>query len=58
MPDRTEAQRRAQRKYKNKLKQWQVRLQPEVYEAIEAERERQGLSRSELLKKIIKESKN
>lgn len=58
MPDRTEAQRRAQRKYQNKLKQWQVRLQPEDYEAIEAERERQGLSRSELLKKIIKESKN
>ena len=54
----TDAQRRANNKYKKSLKQWQVRLQPEIYEAIEAERERQGLSRAELLKKFLEESKN
>ena len=35
---KTEAQRRAENKYKRKLKQWQVRLTPEEFEAVEVAR--------------------
>lgn len=50
----TEAQKRANKKYRDKQKQWQVRLSPELYEKIESERQRRNLTRKELLELLIK----
>ena len=49
---RTEAQKRADKKYRSKVKKWQVDLKEEEFDEIEAERKRQGLTRKEFLKKI------
>lgn len=52
----SEAQKRAKAKYdKEHYKMWNSRLKPEDFAAIEAERKRQGLTRAELLKKLIQE---
>lgn len=52
MTGRTEAQKRADKKYRSKVKKWQVDLKEEEFDEIEAERKRQGLTRKEFLKKI------
>lgn len=52
----SEAQKRAKAKYdKEHYKMWNSRLKPEDFAAIETERKKQGLTRAELLKKLIKE---
>ncbi|MEG0874279.1 MAG: hypothetical protein RSH79_03100 [Clostridiales bacterium] len=35
---RTDAQKRAEQKYKSKLKQWQVRLKPDEFDLVEKAR--------------------
>lgn len=51
----TEAQKRAIKKYKekSKIKNWQVDLKEDDFLLIEETRKNQGLTRAELLKKII-----
>ena len=49
---KTEAQKRADKKYRSKLKRWYIDLPKEEFDEIEAERKRQGLTRREFLKKI------
>ncbi|MEG0874004.1 MAG: hypothetical protein RSH79_01670 [Clostridiales bacterium] len=51
----TDAQKRANKKYKQtyKIKNWQVDLKESDFIKIEEERKKQGLTRVALLKKII-----
>lgn len=53
MTGRTEAQKRADKKYRSKMKRWFVDLKEEEFNEIEKERQRQSLTRKELLKKIV-----
>lgn len=46
---RTEAQRRAQRNYEKKLKEWRIKLKPDLFDEIEKIREARGQSRKEFL---------
>lgn len=50
----TEAQKRAQKKYRAKLKWWNVMLPPELYAAIETKRKEEGLTRKQVLERYLK----
>lgn len=55
--ERSDAQKRADKKYKASLMQWQVRLQPELYDELERLRESKNISRKELLEEYLKLNK-
>lgn len=54
---RTEAQKRANQKYKKNLKQWKIDLKPELYDEIEKARKEKGLFRREVLEEWLKQNK-
>lgn len=51
---RSEAQKRADERYRKKIKHWNVYLPPEEFEKIEEYRKRTGKTRREVLNECIK----
>lgn len=50
----TEAQKRAQKKYRAKMKMWNCRIDPDLNAAIETKRKEEGLTRKQVLEKYLR----
>lgn len=50
----TEAQKRAEKKYRSKLKMWYIRLPQDLHTAIETKRKEEGLTRKQVLERYLK----
>lgn len=50
----TEAQKRAEKKYRSKLKMWYIRLPQDLHTAIESKRKEEGLTRKQVLERYLR----
>ena len=51
----TEAQKRATKKYRQKMKMWNCRIAPDLHEAIEKKRKKKGLTKKQVLEHFLRE---
>lgn len=51
----TEAQKRAQQKYKSKFKSWEVRIPPDMKKALDDKQKKKGLTKKQVLEHFLKE---